>query len=218
MGSRTLKIELKEIEKRFKEVGGLNGGDLSVFPLHKGEQLQVETDKQKSNMFGEVFTPLWLVDEMLMKLSSDPIEVGKKLYEAKSPLDLCAGYGQFTIRMLRCIYNYRSAQNKDFDICKWLKKHSFSEIQCESIYKLLYIFGPSINIYIGDAIYLNSLEDTEKGILIYDGKQWVNITKEYKNKFGTIKKYDIIEEQDFCDWLQEIPEKNKSVQTSIFNF
>ena len=191
-------MKLEDIEARFKEVAGIEG-DLTVFPLPKGTSLQTTTDKEKSNTFGEVFTPLWLVDEMILKLDSDPIAAGEKLFKAKAPLDLCAGYGQFTVRMLRCIAN---ARGDKFKPSGWLKKHSFSELQCESVYKLLYIFGTNTNIYIGEAQNLNKLNEDAKGILIHDKKNWLEVTKEVKSKkFGKTKNYNTIDEGEFCTWL-----------------
>jgi hypothetical protein len=205
---------LENIESRFKEVAGIEG-DLTVFPLPKGASLQTTTDKKKSDTFGEVFTPLWLVDEMILQMDSDPVAAGEKLFKANAPLDLCAGYGQFTIRMLRCISN---ALGNDFNIKGWLNKHSFSELQCESVYKLLYIFGNNTNIYIGDAQCLNTLDEDDKGILIHDGKSWVNVTKDVKkNKFGQTKTYGTLGEAEFCTWLALKNIKKESSKPTLFD-
>jgi hypothetical protein len=191
-------MKLEDIEARFKEVAGITT-DLTKFPLSKEDNQQTETDKHKSNTYGEVFTPLWLVDEMLLKLDTIEISAGEKIFKAKAPIDLCAGYGQFTIRMLRCIYE---AMGGAVNIRTWLKKHSFSELQYESVYKLLYIFGVGTNIYIGDAQFLNTLDENDKGIFIHDGKSWINVTKEVKkNKFGQTKTYSTLGESEFCTWL-----------------
>ena len=191
-------MNLLDIERRFKEVAGIVT-NLAEFPLIEEKNQQTETDKQKSDTYGEVFTPLWLVDEMILKINDSEIPAGEKLFRAKTPLDLCAGYGQFTIRMLRCIFNTKGGK---FNLKIWLKKHSFSELQYESVYKLLYIFGNNTNIYIGDAQFLNTLDEKDKGILIHDGKSWINITKDVKkNKFGQTKMYSTLGESEFCTWL-----------------
>lgn len=207
--------DLLKIERRFKEISRISDScDISIFPLPKDTQLQMKTDKQKSDMFGEVFTPLWFVDKMILKLSNDPIAAGKKLFEAKTPLDLCAGCGQFTLRMIRCIANYRRSQKKAFDVNSWLKKHSFSELQYGSVYKILYIFGAGTNIYIGDSHYLNMI--AEDGILVHDGKEWINITKEVHKKFGKISYYDLTEEISFCSWLTDLIKRKGGIQTRLF--
>jgi len=210
-------VVLELIEKRFKEMSGIVGCDLSVFPLQKEGTLQTITNKLKSDSFGEVFTPLWLVDIMILQCSTNSSAAGKKLFEAKTPLDLCAGYGQFTIRMLRCIYNYRKSIGKNFDVYKWLNKHSFSELQFENVFKLLYIFGAHTNIYIGDACFLNTLRNNDNGLLIHNGREWLNITKEVKKKFNFSETYDQAMEQEFCVFLTRIVERKKSIQTRLFH-
>ena len=59
---------VKCIERRFKNVAKLKG-DFSLMPMPKENHLQVVTNKEKSDTFGEVFTPIWLVDEMLQRVS-----------------------------------------------------------------------------------------------------------------------------------------------------
>lgn len=132
----------EQIEQKFLEVTGISC-DLKKFPLDKNDiKNNITINKEKSNQYGEVFTPLWLVDEMIQKVSIE------RLHGSKSTLDLCAGYGQFTIRMIRALQNY----DKNFDVNKWLKQHTFIELQLESVYKIFYIFGVNINIFIGDAL------------------------------------------------------------------
>ena len=157
---------IKEIEKRFLEVSGLKL-NLSVFPLKFTAESQVETDKAKSASFGEVFTPLWLVDKMIKKVTI------KKLAAARAPLDLCAGYGQFTIRMMRALANY----DPNFDCDDWLSRHTFVELQLSSCYKLLYIFGININLFMGDATQLNKMR-SNKGIFYFNG-DWCPIKREF---------------------------------------
>lgn len=168
---------LTQIESRFKEVAQIDI-DMSVFPLpvtNYGQQAQ--TNKEKSYTYGEVFTPLWLVDEMILRAS-------EALLQAKTTHDLCAGYGQFTIRMMRFLANNK----RNFEVKEWLRGHAFTEYQPDSSYKLLYIFGEDINIYMGDACKLSRLKDDDinNGIYIYNG-QWENITKEAKEIFRKVK-------------------------------
>jgi hypothetical protein len=179
--------KLEEVEKRFKEVAGLEG-DLTVFPLTKETHLQVATNKEKSDTFGEVFTPLWLVDEMLELPSK------KSFLQAKNTLDLCAGYGQFTIRWMRKLQNERPF----FSVDHFLTNHWMNELQIESCHKLLYIFGLSINLAIGDARFLASLPDEAKGLWKHDEtkSKWENIktsTNEFYLNYGTCDFIDFID-------------------------
>ena len=41
----------------------------TLIPMPKEHHLQVSTNKSKSDTFGEVFTPIWLVDSMLERVS-----------------------------------------------------------------------------------------------------------------------------------------------------
>lgn len=165
---------IRKIESRFKEVADLEG-DLEQYPLADDNHLQVKTNKEKSDKFGEVFTPLWLVDKM-----EDLVNVT----ENSNTLDLCSGYGQFSVRLLRKMY---SKYGENFNIRKFLynrvkegvSTHTFSEIQLESCFKLLYIFGNKISLYIGDSRKLSEMsDDVGDGILYYHEviKKWINIT------------------------------------------
>ena len=184
-------MKVEDIEKRFLEVSGILC-DLTKFPLSEDDiKNNIKVDKQKSNQYGEVFTPLWLVDKMILKSTV------KKLHESKSTLDLCAGWGQFTIRMIRALANY----DKNFNVNKWLyENHTFIEMQLESSYKLLYIFGVNINLLIGDALEIKKVRKWD-GINYFDGywrivkKEWIienmingeqqfvkNLPKDHKSK------------------------------------
>lgn len=190
----TTKTILEEIEARFKDVANLDG-DFSSMPMPKENRLQVLTNKEKSDTFGEVFTPIWLVDSMLERISD---------YEWRNPskttLDLCAGYGQFSVRMLRKKYDL---MGNDFNIKKFLfKTHHFSELQLSSCYKLLHIFSPKINLFIGDSKELKSLPEECTGIWYFD-KGWHNITDSVKEIFGTPKKkYSTKHELKFIEDLK----------------
>lgn len=194
----TIMRVIDKMEKRFLEIAGFNC-DLTKFPIEKGDCQQTKTDKDKSNLHGEVFTPLWLVDKMILKTPDN-------LLKAKSTHDLCAGYGQFTIRMLRFLVENK----KRFSPNIWLKEtHSFSEYQISSVYKLLYIFGTDINLFIGDAVQLGKLRDTDKGILFYseEEKDWFNITNEIKALFENPNKYSIESEEAFTKQFAKSIEK-----------
>lgn len=167
------------IEDRFKQVANLHG-DFTLVPMPKEYHLQVTTDKQKSDTFGEVFTPIWLVDAMIERVSD---------YDwrncNKTTLDLCAGYGQFTIRILRKKF---SLLGNKFDIKKFLfDTHYFSELQLSSCYKLMHIYSPKINLFIGDSKELNSLPDNCSGIYIYKNK-WFDCTIKVQEIFGNPRK------------------------------
>lgn len=195
------------LEQRFLQIANLTG-DIAMFPLTKDNHLQVNTDKNKSDKFGEVFTPLWLVDEMLQRVSD---------YDWKHPqkktLDLCAGYGQFTIRMLRKKYDLLG---DDFDVYRFLKSypesfrkepatHAFSELQLSSCYKLMYIFSTRINLYIGDSKQLPNLPDTARGIWYYceKSKNWVECTEKVSKLVGTPSKYSLQKEEEFVSAFEE---------------
>lgn len=159
---------VEDIEKRFLEVSGILC-DLSKFPLDESDVTNnIKVDKEKSNQYGEVFTPLWLVDKMILKSTIE------KLHNSKSTLDLCAGWGQFTIRMIRALANY----DKNFNVDKWLiENHTFIEMQIESSYKLLYIFGVDINLLIGDALEIKKVKKWD-GINYFNG-YWKPVSKEW---------------------------------------
>jgi hypothetical protein len=100
----------------------------------------------------------------------------EKLHQAKTTLDLCAGYGQFTVRMIRALANY----DPKFDVLKWLKEnHTLIELQLESCYKLLCIFGTDINLFMGDALKIQEIRNP-KGIKYYDGS-WKDLKQEFVN-------------------------------------
>jgi len=152
------------IVDRFKAVTGLLG-DLSRFPLKKADDLQFRTDRDKSREFAEVFTPPYIVDDMIQTVPN--------LNSKMRVLDLCAGHGQFTVRILR-----KFSQEKGFNIQKYLREnHFFAELQLESCYKLLWIFGGQINLAIGDALQLGKLPQNWWGVWAYVEAlgAWVNV-------------------------------------------
>lgn len=181
--SKTVLQKIEEIESRFLEVSGLEI-DLAKFPLIKNPKFelageyknyQVKTDKEKSDKHGEVFTPLWLVDEML-----DWVDNRTWKDQDLTTEDLCAGLGQFSIRMLRKKYDLLG---EDFLIDKFLEEtHLFSEFQLESCKKLLYIFG-DIRLLIGDASQRGKLpEEAEKGVWVFNGENTFLINEDTWDK------------------------------------
>ena len=158
---------IDQIEKRFKEITELHDIDLTKSLIKKADYKvqQVKTRKEKSKNFGEVFTPLFLVDIMiLMKF--------KEMTPETKTCDLCSGYGQFTIRMMRMLYN-----KFHMNVEEWLKNvHTLTELQMESCAKLVYIFGSDINLYAGDSLKLEHSDENDKGILFFneETKKWYN--------------------------------------------
>lgn len=198
-----------DIEKRFLEVAGLEGG-LEHFPVDRSNRLQVKTDKIKSDEHGEVFTPLWLVDEMLQHISVKELKDNTKTYR-----DLCSGYGQFTIRILRRKANLLGSR---FDIQRFLRNnHMFVEIQPNSCYRLLYIFGTEITLAIGDASRVGELpENAEHGIWVWCEAYgyWKDMTDKIIKKFKAIHNkrgsYDIGQQSEqFESWFIGLQEKLK---------
>lgn len=196
VGRHSTKIILETIEDRFKDVANLDG-DLSLVPMPKKYHLQPSTNKQKSDVFGEVFTPIWLVDRMVERISdydwrNSNLQTG----------DFCAGFGQFTIRILRKKY---SLLNESFDIKKFLfNTHYFSELQISSCYKLIHIFSPKITLYIGDSKKLQLLTDKPRGIYYFTENNWIDITDFVKELFGNPKKkYSLDKENKFVSSFTE---------------
>jgi len=191
MRNKMKKLDLLNIEKRFKTVTGISY-DIDVFPLEN--KVDFNTDKGKSKEFAEVFTPLNIVDKMILTIPH-----GGMTDKTKN-LDMCAGHGQFSVRMLRKLNN-----DYNLDIVYYLKNyHYFNEIQIESCYKLMYIFGSYINLSIGDAMKLGELPYNHKGIWYYLDNNWFNVTnfvRELYEKFSN--EYDINEEKIFVKKFKE---------------
>lgn len=156
------------IEKRFCEINQITY-PLDVFPMIE-HHLPLR-DKSKSH-FGEIFTPINLVDKMILIAEPKPTHFN---------LDLCAGKGQFTVRMLR----YFSINYDNFKIDQYLyDNHWFNEIQETSCLDLLYIFGNSINLAVGTSLELKNYpqEDNiwKRGIYKFD-KTWHKSDHTLKN-------------------------------------
>ena len=168
---------IESIETRFKEVTGLTHLDLSIPHFQKGDNQQQKTTKSDFKNFGWVCTPLWLVDEML-----EP-QIPNLTLTSKT-CDACSGCGQFPIRLMRKMYNKiremgASEDNANIWIEKvWLSKlHYFTEFQFSNVAKLIYIFGPQINVYAGDSLNMKYAKDEDKDLLFFNEKlkSWVNI-------------------------------------------
>ena len=169
--------KIEPIESRFKEVTGLMHLDLSVPHFSKGDNQQQKTSKSDFKNFGWVCTPLWLVDEML-----EP-EI-PNLTLTSTTCDACAGCGQFSIRLMRKLHDKFikmgvPEQKVNAWITKvWLPKlHYFTEFQFSNVAKLIYIFGPNINVYVGDSLNMRFSGENESGLLFFNPKEkkWVNL-------------------------------------------
>ena len=181
---------ITEIENRFKEITLLSEMDLSKYPIRKSDysDQQQKTSKEAAKERGYITTPIFLVDTMIaMKY--------KELTPDLQTCDLCAGEaGQFTIRLMRMLYNKFNIDVKD-----WLKNnHTLVELDLSACAKLVYIYGPNINLYCGDATKLGLIGEEDTGIIFYDGKsEWksrnlVNELLQYKFVQNSIKLLDFI--------------------------
>lgn len=181
---------ITEIENRFKEITLLSEMDLSKYPIRKTDysDQQQKTSKEAAKERGYITTPIFLVDTMIaMKY--------RELTPDLQTCDLCAGEaGQFTIRLMRMLYNKFNMDVKD-----WLKNnHTLVELDLSACAKLVYIYGPNINLYCGDATKLGLIGEEDTGIIFYDGKsEWksrnlVNELLQYKSVQNSIKLLDFI--------------------------
>ena len=168
---------INEIESRFKEVTGLTDLDLSVRHFEKGDNQQQKTTKEQYRDFGFVCTPLWLVDEMV-----EPEMANLTL--TSTTCDACAGCGQFSVRLMRKFYyklvglGVPPEKAEKFIVGQWLKKnHWFTEFQFSNVAKLVYIFGPDINVYVGDSLNMKYSGAEDHGLLFFNPKEkkWVNL-------------------------------------------
>lgn len=165
------------IESRFKEVTGLTHLDLSTPHFERGDDQQQKTTKEEYKKFGFVTTPLWLVDEML-----EP-EI-PNLTLTSTTCDACAGCGQFSIRLMRKLHDkFIKMGVVEEKVNAWITKvwlpklHYFTEFQFSNVAKLIYIFGTSINVYVGDSLNMRYSGDNDSGLLFFNAKEkkWVNL-------------------------------------------
>ena len=170
---------IEQIESRFKKVTGLNHLDLSTPHFARGDNQQQPTTKDEYRLWGFVTTPLWLVDEML-----EPQIPSLNL--TSTTCDACAGCGQFSIRLLRKLHDkFINLGASESQIGKWISQvwlprlHYFTEFQFSNVAKLIYIFGPNINIYIGDSLNMKYAKEDERGLLFFNPKkkEWYNLPK-----------------------------------------
>jgi len=194
MSNKTREEVLNIFEDRFKRLTGYKGR-FDHYPLMKHELDRFDTDKDKSRSFAEVFTPLYIVDEMI-----GTVENVGGMDQGNKYLDFCAGHGQFSIRILRMLYE---KHGEEFDIGRYLKqKHYFCELQTSSCYKLLWTFSSKINLAIGDALQLGKLPKKARGIWAYleSIDSWIdvsNFTRALFAKTGMGKNYSEEKEQEF---------------------
>lgn len=180
---------IRDIEKRFKEVTNLQEMDLSKYPIRKSDyqNQQQKTSKESAKERGYITTPIFLVDTMIALKY-------KELKPTLQSCDLCAGEaGQFTIRLMRMLYN-----KFKMNVLDWLKDyHTLVELAPLSCAKLVYIYGPNINLFCGDATKLGLAKEEDKGILFFDGNEWkenrlVNELIQEKIVYTSIKLLDFI--------------------------
>jgi hypothetical protein len=173
---------VRAIESRFLKVTGMTG-DLATRKITRENHLQVKTDKKKSDEHGEVFTPLWLVDDMLDRVADDRLK-----NQDATTRDLCAGYGQFSVRLIRRKYEILG---EDFDLGGFLKEtHCFVELQPNSCYRLMKIFGTGIRLCMGDATKLGALpDDACEGIWVWCEARgvWKDMTAAIVKRFNDIE-------------------------------
>jgi hypothetical protein len=169
--------DIDTIESRFREVTCLPNVDLSQPCIPKSIDSRQKTSKEETKILGYVPTPLWLVDEML-----EP-EI-PNLSLTSTTCDACAGCGQFSIRLMRKLYDkfIKMGVIKEKVDCwienVWLQKlHWFTEFQFSNVARLIYIFGPSINVYVGDSLNMKYAGDNDSGLLFFNAKEkkWVNL-------------------------------------------
>lgn len=163
--------ELEMIEKRFKEVTGLNELNMSMFPIKKDDftNQHQKTDKDKQKMNGFIATPIHLVDQMVNENADKSLAEGaSKIKKGKdwSSCDYCAGCGQFTVRILRCMKNKYNIDPTEVNYLQ--KHHTLVELDPDNCAELIYIFGPKINLFAGDALKLNKALDEDTGVLFFN--------------------------------------------------
>lgn len=171
-----MSIELSE--SRFKEVTGLTDVDLSLASIPRNLDSRQKTSKEETKLLGFVPTPLWLVDEML-EPEMDRLDFNF------TTCDACAGCGQFSIRLMRKLHDKIREMGATEDKANaWIQKvwlselHYFTEFQFSNVAKLVYIFGPTINVYVGDSLNMKyAKEENENGLLFFNEKrkEWMNI-------------------------------------------
>lgn len=196
---------IEEIEKRFKEVTELFDLNLTKYPIKKSDypNQQQKTSKEAAKTRGYITTPIFLVDTMIALKY-------KELNPELQTCDLCAGEaGQFTIRLMRMLYN-----KFKMNVLDWLEHaHTLVELDLSACAKLVYIYGPNINLYCGDATKLSLTNEDDKGILFFDGKEWksnelVNELIKKKIVYSSIKLLTVIfENHENINMLKKLKER-----------
>lgn len=203
---------IRDIEKRFKEVTNLHEMNLSKYPIKKTDykNQQQKTSKESAKERGYITTPIFLVDTMIALKY-------KELTPTLQSCDLCAGEaGQFTIRLMRMLYN-----KFKMNVLDWLKDyHTLVELEPLSCSKLVYIYGPNINLFCGDATKLSFANEEDNGIRFFDEneKKWkenklVNELIQKKFVQNSIKLLDFIfENHDNIERLKALQIKLSKVK------
>ena len=170
---------LNNFENVFKTFTNITQ-NLSNFPITKIEQHLIRTENK--NNFGEVFSPPALVDKMILK--SKPLP-------DKFNIDLCAGMGNFTIRLLR----YFTNNFPNFDIKNYLENyHWINEINPENAKIILNIFeNININLLVGPAEKIKYMKCDSNGTFLHGIWYW-------KKLIGWVK--DVNDEGDFGHFFE----------------
>lgn len=194
---------IEQIENRFKEITLLSEMNLSKYPIKKTDysDQQQKTSKEAAKERGYITTPIFLVDTMIALKY-------KELTPEMKTCDLCAGEaGQFTVRLMRMLYN-----KFNMNVANWLKyNHTMVELDRKACAKLVYIYGPEINLYCGDAMKLGLSDENDSGILFFDGKAWVK--NELVNK---LLQYSIVlKSKNVLDFIFENWDNNNKLTQLI---
>lgn len=123
----------------------------------------------------------------------------------ESCIDVGAGKSQFMIREIR----RRFQLNKSFKLKKFITEEAFfCEIQLDSCYDIIRIYGTDINLWIGDAKKLHLLPSIARGFWVYieSSNWWVPLTLTIKDLIfqGNVEKRVISSKEDFVVKLQQI--------------
>ena len=142
---------IETLEKKFKKYTGISPDlNMTIFPIlqHTPFAINIKNKKQ----MGQVFTPLQIVDHM--------IEISQPRPDQHN-MDLCAGRGQFTIRMLR----YFTNRFPEFNMEEYLiNRHWFNEFNPDNAQDIINIFGNNINLCIGPAQKLDKMAQNAMAI------------------------------------------------------
>ena len=195
-----------------------------------------ELEKKK---FGEVFTPMEVIDEMMDNLDKNYKKEHKKSIFSISTLkwyDPSAGMGSFPVNVY---YRLMNGLKKEFPDEKLRKKHILenmlymSEINKKNCYILEKLFNKkkfNLNIYCGDSLKINISKafNLEKFDIIMgnppfqdknksgDNKKYLEFTKLSLEQLGPSKYLLFITPRNILDYLL-VHEKNRKYIDKLYN-